>query len=81
MSRVQTAGGQAVERVVAALDDLVDVLEFQHRQHRAEDLVLGDRHVVVDVGEQRRLDEVAAVAEALAAADGTWPLRFLPRSM
>ena len=34
------------------------------RQHRAEDLLLGDRHVRVDVGEHGRADEVAAL-EAL----------------
>ena len=40
------------------LEDLLD---------GSEDLLLGDAHVVGDVGEDGRLDEVAAVAVALAA--------------
>src|SRR5207253_8458803 len=36
------AGGQAVRRVVRPLDRLVRRAERQHRQHRAEDLLLRD---------------------------------------
>src|SRR5262249_34514972 len=39
-----------------------------HAHHRAEDLFLGDLHVVLDVDEHRRLDEVALAADAVAAA-------------
>ena len=55
-------------------------LNLQHRQYGTKDLVLGDRHVVFHVVEQRRLDEVAAVAEALAAREALGPF-FLPMSM
>ena len=64
MSRVHTAAARPKFVSFAALDDLVDVLELQHAHHRAEDLFRGDPHVVVHVGEQRRLDEVALVADA-----------------
>ena len=54
------AGGEAVARVVGDRDRLLLVLERDDRQHRAEDLLLRDAHVVVDAGEDRRLDEQAA---------------------
>src|SRR5207248_732660 len=46
------AGAQAVVGVVGDADRLFLVLDGDGRQHRAEDLVLGDRHLVVDIGEQ-----------------------------
>ena len=54
--------GQAVVRVVGDLDGLVDRVVGDHRQDGAEDLLAGDRHRVVDVGEDGRLDE-EAIAE------------------
>ena len=72
MSRVQTRGGQAVDRVVGARDRLVDVVELDRREHRAEDLLARDRHLGRDVVEDRRLHEVAlagADVGALAAGD------------
>src|SRR5205807_3449380 len=50
---------EPVHALVGDADRVVVVLERDHDEHRAEDLLLGDRHRVVDVGEQRRLDEVA----------------------
>ena len=40
-------------------------VERDHREHRAEDLLAGDAHVVGHVGEQGRRDEVA-VSEFVA---------------
>ena len=51
--------GQPVARVVGDADRLLVVGEGRHGQHRAEDLVLGQLGVGVDVGEDRRLNEVA----------------------
>src|SRR5208282_1480023 len=54
-------GGQAVFGVVGDLDRLVGALAADHGEDRAEDLLAGDRHVVADVGEDRRLDPEAAL--------------------
>ena len=61
---------EAVGRVVGDAHRLVDVVERQDRQHRAEDLLAGDAHVVAHVGEDRRLQEVAARQVRRAAAAG-----------
>ena len=42
-------------------------LEGEHAHDRSEDFILGDRHVVADIVENRRLDEEAAVAHSAAA--------------
>ena len=47
--------GQPVVGVVGDADRVVLVAVAQHRQHRAENLLPGDAHVVGGVGEQRRL--------------------------
>src|SRR5262249_19691679 len=60
-------GSQAIVGVVRPSDDLVGGLEGQHTYHRAEDLVLGNRHVVLDAVENRGLDEEALAPVALAA--------------
>src|SRR6516162_3528416 len=44
---------------IAAADYLVDIGERDRRNHRSEDLLLGDPHLVLDVGKHRRLHEVA----------------------
>ena len=49
---------------LAIADRVLLVVVGDDRQHRPEDLLLRDRHVVAHVGEDRRLHEVAAV-EAL----------------
>src|SRR6202048_110681 len=43
------------------------VAEFYHAHHRAEDFLLRDPHLVFDVGKDRGADEIAALADALAA--------------
>ena len=64
------SAGQAVAAVVGDAHRVVVVVEGDHHEHRPEDLLLGDGHGVVDVGEQRRLDEAALVeVRGPAAAD------------
>ena len=62
--------GQAIAGVVGDFDRLVLALERDDRQHRAENLLTRDAHVVVDVGEHRRPHEIAAV-EAFRPAGAT----------
>ena len=67
------ATGQAVLAVVGDAHRVVLVVERDDHEDRAEDLLLGDRHGVVDVGEQRRLDPPALgelVAGGPSSADG-----------
>src|SRR5699024_2336951 len=63
--------GQAVGRVVGALDDFSLVVEVEHGHHRAENFFTHDGHVVAAVGEDGRLDEAAGIqavaGDALAA--------------
>src|SRR5277367_5162605 len=53
--------GQAVRAVVGNPDRVFLVVERDHAQHRAEDLLLGDGHLVVDIGEKRWPDEISLV--------------------
>src|SRR6202044_3267847 len=62
------APGQAVLAVVGDRDGVRVVVVADDRDHRAEDLLLRDRHRVVHVGEQRRLDVVALLQVGRAAA-------------
>ena len=57
--RREDAAREPVDAVVGDADRVVVVVEGDDDEHRAEDLLLGDRHGVVDVGEQGRLDEPA----------------------
>ncbi len=59
---------EAVCGPVGALDDVGCVFEFDDGHDRAEDLLLGDRHVVLYVGEHRRLNEEALVTDRLACS-------------
>src|SRR5580704_12522536 len=64
---------EAVVRVVGDLDCVVVPVVRDHDEHRPENLLLGDLHLVVDVGEDGRLDvpTLGEVAAARApAADG-----------
>src|SRR5690606_37509567 len=54
-------GRETVLGVVGDLDGVVEIVVGDDRQHRTEDLLAGEGHVVGDVGEHRRLDVVAAV--------------------
>ena len=58
---------------------VVDVVEGDDREHRAEDLLLRDAHVVVDAGEHRRLHVPALVEPggATVAADDDLGALFL----
>src|SRR5438093_9094108 len=73
---------EAVDDVVADPHRLVLVVEADHARHRTEDLLLGDLHPVVDLGEDRglvvealgerrvfRLPATAGEARTLALAD------------
>lgn len=60
-------GGETVGGGVAHADGLLLGLELGNAADGAEDLLLHDLHVLGDVGEDGRLDEVADVTLALAA--------------
>lgn len=51
-------GGKTVRGAVTNLDGLLLILELLDGDDGAEDLLLGDLHVAVDIGEDGRLDEV-----------------------
>ena len=53
---------EAVFRVVGACNGLFFVGELEDGHDRAEDLFLGNGHIVLDVGKDGRLDEIALVA-------------------
>jgi len=55
-------GSQAVDVLVSQLGHLVEVVEGQSRQHRTEDLFLGDLHVVFHAAEDSGFDKVAVIA-------------------
>lgn len=55
---------QTVDGLVRNADGLLLILELLNRANGAKDLLLDDLHVLVDIGEDRRLDEVALVAMA-----------------
>lgn len=56
--------GKTVDGVVGGLDDLLLSLELGDDDDGAEDLLLDDLHVGLDVGEDGGLDEVAGLAVA-----------------
>ena len=59
--------GEAVGGGVAEADRVGFVFELRDRAHRAEDFFLHDLHLLADVGEDGRLDEVAFLTVAFAA--------------
>src|SRR5262245_17295521 len=59
---------QAVVDAVGLRHGVVDAVEADHRQHRAEDLLLGDAHRVVDALEHRGLDEPTLAVDRLSFA-------------
>ncbi len=70
----ENAGGEAVRRVIAPLNHFIQRLVLENLLHWAEDLLLGNAHVVGDVGEDGRLDEVALAGEAFSTSDHTGAL-------
>lgn len=58
-------GSKTVGSAVTDLDGLVKVLELLDGDDRTEDLLLGDLHVLSNVGEQGRLDVVTLVTVTL----------------
>ncbi len=57
---------EAVCGPVGAFDDVNCVFELDDGHDRAEDLLLGDCHVVLYVGEHRRLNEETLVTDSIA---------------
>ena len=60
---------EAVPDPVGHRDRVLVGREALHRHHRAEDLALDDLRVLLDVGDDRRRDEEALVADRAAAGD------------
>lgn len=61
------ASSQPVSGSIGPLDDFVAGLELEYVLYRTEYFLLGNRHVVPDVGEDRGFDEVAPVPDATSA--------------
>src|SRR5262245_11202279 len=59
---------KTVRRPVGALDDLIEILERNDAHHRTEDLFLGDFHLVLNVGKDGRLNEIATVSDPFTSA-------------
>ncbi|KAF1760059.1 hypothetical protein GCK72_008305 [Caenorhabditis remanei] len=53
---------QSIDRVVRLLNQLLHRIESNDTHDGTEDLLLGDRHLIFDVGEDRRLHKVSLVA-------------------
>src|SRR5262245_32119552 len=68
---------EAVQRVVGDLDRLRVALVGQDGEDRPEDLLARDRHVVADVAEHGRLDEVAALEAGRTSRTAGRQLRAL----
>src|SRR5216683_4740879 len=60
-------GGKPVVGVVALKNRVVFIRERDRCADRAENLLARDPHLIVDAGEQRRVDEVALTGSRLAA--------------
>lgn len=63
------SSGETVAGVVSGLDNLLLSLELGDRADGAEDLLLHDLHVLSDIGENGRLDEVSLVTVTLTSSD------------
>src|SRR5262245_15237141 len=59
---------KAINRIIGLGDGVVDVAEGDDGAHRAKDLLSGDPHRVVDIGEERRLDVTAFLQPSWHAA-------------
>ena len=75
------AGDEPVLGEVGQRDGVAVVVEGQRRQHRAEDLLLEDVHLRLDVGDERRLQVQALGVLAADAIVAPWlsALASMPR--
>ena len=71
------AGGESVDGVVGFGDEVLFIAERDGGHDRPEDLLLGDSHLPIDVGEHRRLDEVTVVETLRSLASGKQPRALL----
>ncbi len=76
-------GRQAELGVVGNRQRFLVILHPDHRRHRPEDLLAGDAHLVVHLGEQRRLQEEARGCRGCTSSPPTTSLApsFLPISI
>src|SRR6201999_2510895 len=72
------AAGEAVHCLVGFLGDTIEivVVKAHGAQNRAENLFAYHRHVRPDVGQDRRLDEITVIADAVAAGDDGGAVAF-----
>ena len=61
----EDGGGKTVDGVVGLANDVLIVIKLDDNTNGAEDLLLDDLNVVLDIGEDGGLDVVALVAETL----------------
>ena len=73
--------GEAVAHRIGDGERVGFVLERDHGEHRPEDLVLRDPHAAVDIGDQRRLDVVAAAGAVMPRRRRPGSRAFLPRDI
>src|SRR5271168_2259079 len=59
---------ESIVRSICPCDDFVEILKRNDAHNGAEDFFLGNLHVVPNIGEHGRLDEVATISHPLAAA-------------
>src|ERR1700733_13336750 len=61
------AGGQAIGGAVGDPQGVGFIAELDDADHRPKNLLLRDPHLMFDVGEHRRADEVSTIADTLTA--------------
>src|SRR5581483_2340777 len=61
--------GQSELGIVGDLERMIEAASLDHREHRSEDFFLLKLRLCRDVGDNRRLDEVALSRKSLAAGD------------
>ena len=61
------AGSEAVRRTIGDPQRIRLVAKLDDAYHRPEDFLLRDPHLVLDIGEDSGTEEIAAVADTLAA--------------
>src|SRR5262245_57227499 len=66
VSRIESAG-QPIDRVIGYRQGLVEILRFDAGEHRTEDLLLRDSRFRIDIGDDRRIDEIAFAGELVFA--------------